>query len=187
VRERGRSIWLTGWRHATPPWLTWTVVFASAWAHDCHFHTAHLYTVPVTLSLFTLSLFTLSLFTLSLLHGPCLHCSCYTVPVYTVPVNTVPVARSLFGRYAEEDPTEEPFLAPEPGKEGEPPVRGPTKQQISITKLEGLLGQLQIVLVGAHCRHGRAELGGGGGGGGGRKGGFCLRAFSCPAPCFVSL
>jgi hypothetical protein len=54
-------------------------------------------------------------------------------------------------KYADEDPTEEPMLAPEPGHESEPAKRAPTKQQIAIVKLEGLVAQLQAVLV--TCRY----------------------------------
>ncbi len=48
-------------------------------------------------------------------------------------------------KYAEEDPTEAPM-------ESDPPRRPPTKQQLAITKLEGLLAQLQAVLVSPYCR-----------------------------------
>jgi hypothetical protein len=52
-------------------------------------------------------------------------------------------------KYADEDPTELPCLPPEPGQEGAPPKRMPTRQQQALAKLDATISDLQKSLVSA--------------------------------------
>ncbi len=54
-------------------------------------------------------------------------------------------------KYADEDPTELPFLPVEPGQEEAPQQRMPTRQQQALAKLDAAISDLQKALVRCCC------------------------------------